>query len=398
MPYSPENLDDSLLARRAKNRQAQRQFRQRRQEALDAQEGRIRHLEHVAEQMSCVFMSFFDEMIKTKPIVEENPALGDHLRQTAARMLALARQVDEEQPRARTQEKEARPLSSQNHTQLGLPYTNSFPDTTRAGSSVRTARNIGAAVTQEESVSPISLPTEAPFMLKSSATRLQPFPYSVLDAGRPLQALSPFTTELLETTLRRAYVFLENAPDLSAEKVQRIFGFTLRHLTREQILAAQRWLLGPGRCSMHQAAEVYVTIGSYGNAPPGPRVLTWNSEFREDNLTSQPDWLGASDVQKELEWLGVEFVDDRTIEINTQHPRLYPLGSDDGDKAALRNPFGYIVQTKHIAPSISDASRIRIRQSLLIHQLCTRAVCFGTGPRYSRPDLARIIQALPSMV
>jgi hypothetical protein len=89
--------------RREKNREAQQVFRKRRQAAEAAQGRRTQRLEAVVEEMSCIFIGFFDEMVQTAGVAEQHPDLIKSLRRSLVRVLALANDVvdmDEERAAA----------------------------------------------------------------------------------------------------------------------------------------------------------------------------------------------------------------------------------------------------------------------------------------------------------
>uniref|UniRef100_A0A0B7JUA5 BZIP domain-containing protein n=1 Tax=Bionectria ochroleuca TaxID=29856 RepID=A0A0B7JUA5_BIOOC len=83
----------TAMTRRQKNREAQNAFRRRKQVAEQAQQHRLRRLEQVIEEMSCVFMGVFDQMLQTESIVVQHPGLVANLRESITKVLQLAKEV-----------------------------------------------------------------------------------------------------------------------------------------------------------------------------------------------------------------------------------------------------------------------------------------------------------------
>ncbi|KAK1762842.1 hypothetical protein QBC33DRAFT_551199 [Phialemonium atrogriseum] len=390
--------DEALKTRRERNRKAQDVFRKRRQAAEEAQRRRLQHLEEVVEEMSGVLVGFCDEMLENEEIAR-HPALMASLQRSAHRILALARSVDTD----------GVSKSSEADT---INHEDQIPQ--RGSSSIKEPLpgHVHSSVPQ---ASP-SFDVEIDNMDNHLSDKTAPLNQRPLSPQTQhlLWAMNPFPLRLVETTLSRAYLFLNGDLHVPIEEIHRAFGTVLHLRTREQLAARMQWLLGPGRSDMYRAAGI--TQGSSTAHSSGTEALeegfphTFLSSLGDrisrgpsdadlvpgypGNQAAQPEFLTAVGVQKQLEGLGAKMIDPDTMEISiSSSSALSGSGVDKPDVALGAPPLLHSPRPKASAPLI-----MRLSVSLLTTNLAHVAVCLGKGPRYPRWEMGRAVQASVTLV
>ncbi|KAK6714654.1 hypothetical protein SNK04_005588 [Fusarium graminearum] len=85
---------EASKSRRERNREAQQQFRRRRQAVETARLQRLKHLEGIIERMSTVIVSFTDQMLH-EDVLKQYPALAANAQEVITHILALAHEAED---------------------------------------------------------------------------------------------------------------------------------------------------------------------------------------------------------------------------------------------------------------------------------------------------------------
>ncbi|RYP38433.1 hypothetical protein DL768_010783 [Monosporascus sp. mg162] len=325
-------------ARREQNRQAQHAFRQRRKIAEDAQRHRIQQLEDSVEEMSNLLIGFCDEMIGTEEIARQ-PRLMARLQVSMARALVLARSVSSTDEDITTLETED--VQDNRRKKAGCP-----------------AKQPQRRITDSRLLQPSSY--DRPSFAESPNADASPaFTVSTWDSlhgemGSELLTTLPlieqgwpqtqqpesntisFALRLVKVTLSQACLYLNGDLYLPTEEFERAFGSSLRHRTRDQLLAYLRWLLGPGKNEMHKATGINwnaicatgagVNSGLFWPAPDqwsGTRdTLVYSSD-----QDLQPGFMTAVAVQEQLRSLGAKDLDSDIMELKIDGPEFLEDGT-----------------------------------------------------------------------
>ncbi|KAF5636125.1 hypothetical protein F52700_5439 [Fusarium sp. NRRL 52700] len=105
---------DASKSRRERNREAQQQFRKRRQVAEAARVQRLKRLEGVVEKMSTVIVDFADKMLQEE-VLKHYPALAANAQNVITQVLDLANEAgDPEETRSTEQHEEKLPDGDSN--------------------------------------------------------------------------------------------------------------------------------------------------------------------------------------------------------------------------------------------------------------------------------------------
>ncbi|CAG9980661.1 unnamed protein product [Clonostachys byssicola] len=435
----------TAMTRRQKNREAQNAFRRRKQVAEQAQQHRLRRLEQVIEEMSCVFMGVFDQMLQTESIVVQHPGLVANLRESITKVLQLAKEVVDidqdsimtgnplkaidEGDSASAAEEPAPPEESTSavslpttltHTESSLiTFSNHTPPTLLDSDmsseehtpgflfSIQSASDSFSPPTSTYSSSSPSLPpqifgngwdtsTTPPLHIQD------PFRLPSLETQNLLQALGGFPLRLIETTLSYGYFILKHSPQ---DEVNRGFKNTFRYRTKEQHMAGFRWLLGPGRPYMYRASGVNWGTRDGKEAafpyhlmnPPSssPELLpTWEESGNE---SFPPDYLTVLGVTDLLHNLGARILDSDTLEVRIEssqvNPNIYnvnlapaPIYPVTPESLSFIDFFA--ARTYQREPLV-----LRLSIPLLTLNLARVSVCFIKGPGFPRVELRKVLEA-----
>lgn len=363
----------SVVARREKNRQAQHVFRKRKQATEAAQVQRIRRLEDVVEEMSCVVIGVFDAILETEHLTTGYPSLVSCLDGALARILELAKEVvnadteshadggevpglaisgsssgsstrqddEEDNLELNVIDDDLQMAQMYMQTALDIPFPEALPYTSSS-----TMIDDASFFTSPQlyAMEPSDLPpknwkaTQAmipPQIFGNNwSTKVTPgptdgiiLPPTTLEFQARLRDLGSFTQRLTENIISHGYASLTNMSTVSATmantEVNRAFGYTLRFRTKEQISDALQWYLGPGREYLYRASGF--TWGGKGGTraefpavfgkKPKMRDLLSEDRLLEGHLDAEPDFLTAVGVYEELKKLGAKLVNDDIIEI-----------------------------------------------------------------------------------
>ncbi|KAH7136718.1 hypothetical protein B0J13DRAFT_609600 [Dactylonectria estremocensis] len=408
MRQAAKRKDGDVKKRRERNRQAQHDFRQRRQAAEEAQRRRIQQLENTIEEMSNVFIGFCDEMIGAEETARQ-PKLMARLQRSTAHVLLLARSVvnadEDNTTREKGNERDdgkqkdgyqinqvdqkiANSNSSQASSCHGPPSTdNAFVESADAGVSSTSEVETWDLMNTE---------------LGSGLDSSKPF------VGRYWPPTPPhglttnfFSLRLVEVTLSQACLYLSGDLYIRDEDLERAFGSSLRLHTREQLVADWRWLLGPGKNQMYQATGIdwdttYATrpTSNWGLFGPFPRnanyegngTSTASEHSRDEDL--RPEFLTAIGVQEQLESLGAKVLGSDTMELS-----ISELGLRETNTASSYSTHSASQPTRTPRAAGSAALIVQLSTSLLAANLSYVARCLEKGPVYPRHEVARAVEA-----
>lgn len=210
-------------------------------------------------------------------------------------------------------------------------------------------------------------------------------------------ASDSFACRLVYSSLAMGYLVLSHAreaPPVTSEDLDRIFGLTLRSRSREDVLVKMRWLLGPGRAELYRAADM--PCGRFGDEEFSHRDL--NPEV--DDLRgcplddpSQSRFLSVVGVEKQLLALGARIVDAETLELNITSPLTLSLDSPH-PRPAQPDSWSFVdFFARSSVPSQANSLTLRLSVSLLVSNLSHQAVCLIRGPGFPRDQLGKAIEA-----
>ncbi|KAF5670091.1 hypothetical protein FHETE_4774 [Fusarium heterosporum] len=97
--YLGDMNNEASKSRRERNREAQQQFRKRRQAAEAARLQRLKKLEGIIEKMSTVVVSYADKMLR-EDVLKQYPALAADAQDVIANVLALANEAGDHEERS----------------------------------------------------------------------------------------------------------------------------------------------------------------------------------------------------------------------------------------------------------------------------------------------------------
>lgn len=362
----------SFQARRERNRRAQQVFRQRRQASKEAQRCRIQQLENTVEELSNVIISFCDEMIGTEEVAREQRLMA-RLQRCTAQALVLARSASNTNANYT-----AREIEDDEQKTEEYKYPTKKPN---------------------QKIVDSTLPRASSCHSHDSAHAMTP---PLIDQAwlqthqHDMDTSSSFPLHLVETTLSRAYLYLNGDVHIAAEDMERAFGHSLRLHTHQQVLAHLRWLLGAGKDKMRQATGINWSIKAWADGGDSTDLF-W--PFKEDGSIgtddgseddSQPEFLTALGVQEQLESLGAKVLDSDLMELSISgYESLQIYSSADSGPASLG-----AVRPARAPSSVGSAALIVwLNTSLLTTNLADLAMCLEKGPVYPRHGVARAVEA-----
>lgn len=200
---------------------------------------------------------------------------------------------------------------------------------------------------------------------------------SPLKPHHGLESIS-FSRSLVEVTLSQACLYLNGDISIPSQDHERAFGAALRLHTRNQLLTYFRWMLGPGRTQMYQAA---------GLDWDASQNTAYNPEYAETaynmpNQQLQPQLLTAQGVQQLIESLGAQVLSSDTMEL-----QIRTTINPDSASELHSSP------STHSFSGASTAMTVQLNIARLAANLAYTAMCFEKGPVYPRPEVARAVQA-----
>jgi hypothetical protein len=399
-----------MQARRDRNRQAQNDFRQRRQIAERAQEARIQYLEDVVEQMSGIIVNIYDHVSGLEQVVGQ-PGVVSQLQQSISQALRLAttalgppsaetgtaatpgqqststlvvrsspgRRVAQQPPGVHVAKTAASSSTmTPSHSQSSLDLASGGNRTLAPQSQA----SMAAAVAGRN----VSLDFVAPFI-----QNLSPFgDWLPLDANA-----KPLALRLAETSLLWAWSILSGQIPTTSDQYERIFSSTLRSRPRAVVMNRLQYVLGEGRGNMLKPAGMDWEVTPEGESAP-IQGYAWNQQSSSSSSSSSSSDAGpghraanssglitAIEVSSQLEKLGAHFVGADIMELSfkaDENPQLASL-------------FQYHGGPNINIPAGSRVVHARLDSAFLSRSLALAGTCLDFGPAFPLAEIGKAIQA-----
>ncbi|XEV03438.1 hypothetical protein FSHL1_008725 [Fusarium sambucinum] len=315
---------EASKSRRERNREAQQQFRKRRQAAEAARMQRLKHLEGIIERMSTVIVSFTDKML-CEDVLKQYPLLAANAQEVITHVLELAQEAGDPE-----EGNMAEAASPNNRDGISATQDTEFPELSFHSSPMQTSM---MNMDQQDTILIKSPPSQYSHAMGDSTIACTNFqdptlselpylpPSTLLPSLGPVPwntstPLSPtsFTYRLTHSCFNVGLLLLKKSQDspfpLSDET--RVFGATLRQDEREAMKRKLRWITGIGSQDIKLAA-----------------LLPWGGQYRGqdfagDDLTSTCKttdrtalrFLSAAGIQQQLGRLDARVVAQDTLELD----------------------------------------------------------------------------------
>ncbi|WZH45575.1 uncharacterized protein QYS62_006639 [Fusarium acuminatum] len=393
--YLGDMSNDASKSRRERNREAQQQFRKRRQAAEAARLQRLKRLEGVIERMSTVIVGYADKMLQ-EDVLKQYPALAADTQDVIASVLALANEagdpeeksaaepiegttpnfVEEEPRRSDLGTSDDQPVSSDIPT-FSLP-----PNDQNINFINESSPQYHHFISYPSRTYPDSAIGEVPYLPPSMlppSIGLLPW-----NTSKPLSPTS-FTHQLTHTCFNVGFLLLTKSPDSPvplADEV-RVFGSTLRSDERHEMTTRITWFMGPGRNDMK-----FFALMPYG----GQWLDKGYTASELTKTTNKPTipFYSVLGVERQLAAMGAHLVAKDTLELeidstmDKKEPKpLQPLQPESWSFVNIFPPD--VLQPK------SKPTSIRVSISLLVKNLSEISVCLNGGPGFPRKRLGRAI-------
>ncbi|KAH8124165.1 hypothetical protein FP744_10001812 [Trichoderma asperellum] len=442
----PGHNDESLEKRRQRNRKAQRLFRLRRQAAHANYEKNMVHIEGALEQMAGTFLDFTNGILQS-PLIRQDPALVSKLQSATNSILHLCQggssldgSPEDSQENADINTSNRRPLSSSTSDDDETPPGTEEPSQTLDNMLLDFhSFNQPTPVLQSTSQQPTH-PTLQPGS-NASAARFNPFiklhsspirnifgngfmslpPINFTDCARTGYMLHTYPSEesfsimITRASLQHAYDSILSDEYATSAVVDRIFGFTLKFRSREEILMVLRWYLRPQTSEIFRLATAEFDdylVAQYYHGIATSQYSGIDGVFngggldpsngRASSPSNQSRILNSYQIEQWLLACGMRHLDFDTIELreikpvgkllnnqppNTSGELLHPFASlQQQQEQQQRMPLQNVPTTEvHAAADISSESssgKIRLSRSRLIHVLRGISFCIDKGPAY----------------
>ncbi|KAF4452064.1 hypothetical protein F53441_4995 [Fusarium austroafricanum] len=385
---------DASKSRRERNREAQQQFRKRRQAAEAARMQRLKQLEGVIERMSTVIVDFADKMLQ-EDILEQYPALAADVQNVITQVLSLANEAgDPEETNSVGRPEAASPSyrdDSAKERDSGLPGSPFVSQTMQAETPIplgqqdtmfmnHSSPDYGQVIDPQITYPIMPSYSQAPY-LSTIPPSLGTLPWN---STKPLSPTS-FTYRLTQSCFNVGYLLLNKFPDspIPFSDETRMFGSTLRFNARDDMILKLKWLLGPGKIEYKHLAAL----------PWGGRW--WDQEFTGTDLLSASDKVDKSALQfcsvlgieRQLASLGAHIVERDTLELDIGNSMDH-----EDPKTPQPESWSFI---NFFPPQVlrpkTQALVIRVSLSLLVENLAKICVCLMKGPGFPRQKLRGVI-------
>ncbi|KAM0244929.1 hypothetical protein ACHAP5_005835 [Fusarium lateritium] len=246
--YLGEMCNDASKSRRERNREAQQQFRKRRQATEAARLQRLKRLEGVIERMSTVIVGYADKMLQ-EDVLSQYPALAADTQDVIASVLALANEAgdlegksaaepiegttpnygEEQSRRSDLQTSEERPVSSD------IPTFGLSPNEQSINYINESSAQYHQFISYPSKTYANSAMCEVPYLPSSTlppSTGLLPW-----NSSKPLSPTS-LTHQLTHSCFNVGLLLLTKSPNspLPFADEARIFGSTLRSDERGEMI------------------------------------------------------------------------------------------------------------------------------------------------------------------
>ncbi|PTB41077.1 hypothetical protein M441DRAFT_69495 [Trichoderma asperellum CBS 433.97] len=455
----PEHNDESLEKRRQRNRKAQRLFRLRRQAAHANYEKNMVHIEGALEQMAGTFLDFTNGILQS-PLIRQDPALVSKLQSATNSILHLCQggssldgSPEDSQENSDINTPNGRPLSSSTSDDVGTPHGNEQPSQTLDNMLLDFhSFNQPTPALQSTSHHPTH-PALQPGS-NASAARFNPFiklhsspirnifgngfmslpPINFTDCSRTGYMLHTYPSEesfsimITRASLQHAYDSILSDEYATSAVVDRIFGFTLKFRSREEILMVLRWYLRPQTSEIFRLATAEFDdylVAQYYHGIATSQYSGIDGVFngggldpsnrRASSPSNQSRILNSYQIEQWLLACGMRHLDFDTIELKEIKPVGKLLNNQPPNTPEeLLQPFASLHQQQqqqqhmplqnvptievHAAADINSGNssgKIRLSRSRLIHVLRGISFCIDKGPAYcERAVLESVVIAM----
>ncbi|CZR50662.1 uncharacterized protein PAC_00536 [Phialocephala subalpina] len=412
--------------RRKQVRKAQEAFRQRKQAAAKSLEKRAEALEDCVEEISKVFLSFSDSMLKSQ-MIQSNPEIGRSLLSTTSRIVDLAR--------------------SAVAGDLGSLGDDRRPSSSSSGGE----RENEDLEFKQPSFSPPGQPFPTFEQFHTGTPRLSPlanlfgngwfdFEPACLAAAPKDEDLSipagGFGLKLIQANLQVAYFSLLDDTGVYIPLVTQMYRYAFLYHTREEILSNLRWFLEQGISAQRYLGRAVFGFDAtlslqhlnhvYGGFKPKvlhPLVDAQALLESEYNRLVSP-FLNAFDVEEYLVTKGAYQIEEDVIYMRIKKEEKEPDLLTDSNALsitrALPNQAAKPKEKQHCEvfdfnALLKDANNqsimrevhdhkgqrssceqeqvTRLSVPLLLDNLIRNSLCLGTGPGYPRNTIDMAIES-----
>ncbi|KAM0214095.1 hypothetical protein ACHAQI_003715 [Fusarium lateritium] len=384
--------NDASKSRRERNREAQQQFRKRRQATEAARLQRLKRLEGVIERMSTVIVGYADKMLQ-EDVLNQYPALAADTQDVITSVLALANEAGDPEGKSAAEPIEGiTPNYAEEDTRgsdLGISKDQSVSNVIPTFNLPSNEQNINL---MNESSTQYHRYISNPSRTYADSTMFQiPYlPPSTLppsigllpwNSSKPLSPTS-FTHQLTQSCFNVGLLLLTKSPDspLPFADEARIFGSALRSDERDEMITRMTWFIGPGLNDMK-----FLALMPYG----GQWLDKGYTAGELTKITTKPTlpFCNVLGVERQLAAMGAHLVAKDTLELaingtmDIEDPR--PLQPESWS-------FVNIFPPDVLRPK-SKPTSIRAGISLLVKNLSEISVCLNGGPGFPRKKLGRAI-------
>ncbi|KAM0319878.1 hypothetical protein ACHAPQ_010191 [Fusarium lateritium] len=384
--------NDASKSRRERNREAQQQFRKRRQATEAARLQRLKRLEGVIERMSTVIVGYADKMLQ-EDVLNQYPALAADTQDVISSVLALANEAGDPEGKSAAEPIEGTtPNYAEEETRrsdLGTwedqSVSNHIP-TFSLPSNEQNVNLINESLPHYHQY--ISNPSRT--YADSTMSQIPYLPPSTLppsigllpwNTSKPLSPTS-FTHQLTHSCFNVGLLLLTKSPDspLPFADEARIFGYTLRSDERDEMITRMTWFIGPGLNDMK-----FLALMPYG----GQWLDKGYTASELTKVTTKPTlpFCSVLGVERQLAAMGAHLVAKDTLEL------FIDSTMDNEDPKPLQPEswsFVNIFPPDVLRPK-SKPTSIRVSISLLVKSLSEISVCLNGGPGFPRKRLGRAI-------
>ncbi|KAE8445005.1 hypothetical protein EG329_014011 [Mollisiaceae sp. DMI_Dod_QoI] len=305
--------------RRAQVRKAQEAFRQRKQAAVRSLEQRAEALENCVEQISKVFLSFSDSMLKSQ-MVQKDPELGKSLLSTTSRIVDLARTAGADESRHLQSDYGEFENSINAQAEDGVSISKAFSDSdsTQSNSSIKILHSCPPSISHSTNLFGNGwFGYEPEFFRRAKANSETEVP------------VGSFGLRLIRTNLEVAYYALLDETGAHTSLITQMFRYAFLYHTREEILSNLRWFLEhgiPAQRYLGRAVFGFDTLLSLQHLNViyegvKPRVfhplVDAHALLEADYTSPVSPFLNAFDVEEYLVAKGAFHMDDEFIHMRT---------------------------------------------------------------------------------
>jgi hypothetical protein len=379
-----------------------------------SQEQQIRRLEETVQRISSAFLGLADTMLQSDTAIADS-SLMEELGRTTENIADLARSLDDGQESEASPDAEVPIVEAATATMIAsLPV-----DPHSAGPST------GALVTHAPSLNTNIFGNGWFGQVASN------FPHLAECTITPLPSVSdfPLAMKIIIATIQVGYHALFETIQLPGDSsrviVNRVFSYSLRYHSAEEIMFNLRWFLGPGQQETHRLGNISFVTGPFAHIyrealkshrRVGEFVPAIDDDaFREvapargavsgSVVVADGDaYVNANAVERYLWEKGIWFVgNDDIIEVPASvvesmpaRGAAVPVGLWQGGRSRAPKPWDFFNFNSVFVgdrPPSPGALSVRVSQTKLLRSLVGTAVCLASGPGYERRLIDEAIKA-----